>query len=413
MSKPGGISFGLNLSKKKGTQKPALAKRKPFGGNDDSDDDTAKPSAGKAQSIGELDGFDAPAAAIEEDTLALRKKAKAKKNAPPAEPPTLKSKKHQESAMFGDLSSAFTSRKNAAAAEEVDPSVYDYDRVYDSLKPAKAAAATDEEAEAARKPRYMKSVIAAAAVRKRDALIAEEKKIARERLEEGEEFAEKEKFVTEAYRKQQEENRRIEEEEKRREEEEERKNKTGGMSAFYKGLLNRGEERHQEVMKAADEKARSAPAPAEEEAEEAEEEATDADRANDINEKGGNIAVNEDGQVVDKRELLRGGLNVGAKKEAQVRRETNRPKEDRRDQASGSGFIGTGGKGAMRERQTRMLEQQLAESLKRSREEEEQEREKIETSAKSRKTEGEISSAKERYLARKREAEEAKKKAAE
>ncbi|CRK39634.1 hypothetical protein BN1723_018728, partial [Verticillium longisporum] len=94
----------------------------------------------------------------------------------------------------------------------------------------------------------------------RDALIAEEKKIAREREEEGEAFADKEKFVTEAYRKQQEENRRIEAEEKRREEEEERKNKAGGMTAFYKGLLNRGEERHQEMMKAAEEQAKNAPA---------------------------------------------------------------------------------------------------------------------------------------------------------
>ncbi|KAM0334243.1 hypothetical protein ACHAQA_001265 [Verticillium albo-atrum] len=408
MSKPGGISFGLNLSKKSGASKPALAKRKPFGGNDDSDDDTPKASAGRAQAIGELDGFDTLSTAPADDALGSSRRSKKKNAAAPAEPPSLKARKQQqESAMFGDLSSAFTSRKNAAAAEEVDASVYEYDRVYDSLKPAKKA--PDEEAEAARKPRYMKSVLAAAAVRKRDALIAEEKKIARERDEEGEEFAEKEKFVTDAYRKQQEENRRIEEEEKRREEEEEKKNKTGGMSAFYKGLLNRGEERHQEVMKAADEKAKSAPAAEEEDTEK---EATEADRANDINKQGGSIAVNEEGQVVDKRELLRGGLNVGAKKEAQVRKDASRPKEDRRDQASGSGFVGAGGKGAMRERQTRMLEQQLAESLKRSREEEEQEREKIESSSKSRKTEGEISSAKERYLARKREAEEAKKKKA-
>ncbi|EEY22703.1 conserved hypothetical protein [Verticillium alfalfae VaMs.102] len=197
------------------------------------------------------------------------------------------------------------------------------------------------------------------------------------------------------------------------------------MTAFYKGLLNRGEERHQDMMKAAEEQAKNAPAEREkkeekgqqqqqqqqqQDEEQPDKEATDANRASEINKKGGKIAINEDGQVVDKRELLRGGLNVGAKKEAQVRREASRPKDDGRDRGSGSGFVGAGGKGAMRERQTRMLEQQLAESLKRSREEEEQEREKIETSAKSRKTEGEISSAKERYLARKREAEEAKKK---
>ncbi|CRK29653.1 hypothetical protein BN1723_000561 [Verticillium longisporum] len=175
MSKPGGISFGLNLSKKPGLQKkPALAKRKPFGGNDDSDDDnsssTAKPTAGKVQAIGGLDGFDAPGAAAAgrnpededegDDALAQRRKAKAKRNAPPAAPPTLKARKNQESALFGDLAGALTARRNAAAAEAVDPSVYDYDGVYDALKAAARRDPTgddDEEAEAARKPRYMKS----------------------------------------------------------------------------------------------------------------------------------------------------------------------------------------------------------------------------------------------------------------
>ena len=73
------------------------------------------------------------------------------------------------------------------------------------------------------------------------------------------------------------------------------------------------------------------------------------------------------------------------------------------------GVFANGGKQAMRERQTRMLEAQLEETLKRSREEEDKEREKVELVAKSRKTEADISSAKERYLARKKAAEEAKK----
>jgi hypothetical protein len=49
--------------------------------------------------------------------------------------------------------------------------------------------------------------------------------------------------------------------------------------------------------------------------------------------------------------------------------------------------------------------------LKRSREAEEAQREEAERASKSQKTEGDISSAKERYLARKRAAEEAKKEA--
>ncbi|KAI1195561.1 coiled-coil domain-containing protein 55-domain containing protein [Nemania serpens] len=265
----------------------------------------------------------------------------------------------------------------------------------------------------------MKSLMASAAVRKRDALIAEEKKIAREREEEGEAYAGTEKFVTDAYKRQQEENRRIEEEERAREEEESRKNRGGGMTAFYKDLLERGDRRHAEVLKAAEERVRSGPKPEdrgkgqeEGEKEKGEEKTrTDADVAREINEKGGNITINEDGQVVDKRELLRGGLNLGARKKTEdARRDKGRgpDRSDEREQARG--FIGSGGKQAMRERQTRMLEAQLEQTLKRSLEQEAEEQEKAERAAKSRKTEKDISSAKERYLARKRQAEEEKKK---
>ncbi|KAL2753357.1 hypothetical protein ACRALDRAFT_2043792 [Sodiomyces alcalophilus JCM 7366] len=406
MSKSG-LSFGLNLTKKSGTSKPAPARRKPiFGGADDGsdNDDASQPNTGQAEVIGELGGFDAGPSSIKESGARRSKK----KSAPLTEPPTLKPKKQPENVMFSDLSSSLASRKHAEAAEDLDPSIYDYDKVYDTFKPQKKKATADEEAE--RKPKYMSSLLAAAAVRKRDALIAEEKKIAREREAEGEEYAEKEKFVTEAYKKQQEENRRIEEEEKRREEEEARKNKTGGMNAFYKGLLNRHDENHRAVMKAAEEKAKSGYTQ-DDEPDEAEKEVTDVDRAREIIERGGDVAINEEGQVVDKRQLLGGGLNVSARKQAQVKKEASRPRQESRDQGPRSGFVGAGGgRGAMRERQTRMLEQQLEAALKRSREEEEQEREKLERATKSRKTESEISSARERYLARKREAEEAKKK---
>ncbi|OHF00156.1 coiled-coil domain-containing protein 55 [Colletotrichum orchidophilum] len=403
MSKPG-LSFGLSLGKKPGASKPAPGKRKPFGakafGGDDDSDNDAPNSGTKIESLDELGGFEVDSSSSRQENGGKRSKSK---NALPTQPPTSRAKK-QESTMFGDLSGSLASKKHAEAAEELDPSVYDYDGVYESFKPQKKTTKEDVE----RKPKYMKSLLAAADVRKRDALIAEEKKIAREREAEGEEYADKEKFVTEAYKKQQEENRRIEEEERRREEEEAKKNKTGGMSAFYKNLLNKGEERHAEVVKAAEDKAKAGPTVPEED--DASKEKSEADLAQEINQKGGAVVVNEDGQVVDKRQLLRGGLNVGAKKEAQVREEAARPRESRPERGAGTGFVGSGGKGAMRERQTRMLEAQLEAALKRSREEEEAEREKVERVTKTRKTDGEISSAKERYLARKREAEEAKKK---
>ncbi|KAI0393924.1 hypothetical protein F5Y17DRAFT_430278 [Xylariaceae sp. FL0594] len=410
MSKPG-LSFGLNLAKKPSASEPALAKRKPmFGGEDDSDDDVKGQNNGPRETA--ITDFDDEALISKRPESPKSKKPSSKlKGGPPSQPPTSKNKKSQIS-MYGDLSSALESRRHREAAEEADPSIYDYDAVYDTLKPEKKVAQEDAE----RKPKYMKNLIASAAVRKRDALIAEEKKIAREREEEGEEYADKEKFVTEAYKRQQEENRRLEEEERRREEEEAKKNQGGGMTAFYKDLLAKGDERHAEIVKAAEERARLGPRPEGEEVQE-EKVKTDADIAREINEKGGHIAINEDGQVVDKRELLKGGLNVVAKKKPEktpsdAKKEAERIRHEREQQQQNRGFVGSGGKQAMRERQTRMLEAQLEQSLKRSLEQEEEERQKIERATKSRKTETDISSAKERYLARKKAAEEEKKKAA-
>ncbi|KAI2630720.1 hypothetical protein GGR54DRAFT_165707 [Hypoxylon sp. NC1633] len=399
MSKPG-LSFGLNLAKKPGTSKP-VPKRKPMFDDDDGSDDDANGSNDQPQAteISELDDFK-----IQSTGPKSSKKSTSKpKNGQPVQPPNSKSKKSQIS-MYGDLSSSLESRKHKEAAEELDPSIYDYDAVYDSLKPEKKVTQEDVE----RKPKYMKNLLASAAVRKRDALIAEEKKIARERAEEGEDYADKEKFVTEAYKKQQEENRRIEEEERRREDEEAKTNKGGGMTAFYKDLLERGDQQHAEVVKAAEERAKAGPKEKEEVQEEKVE--TDADVAREINKKGGSIAINEDGQVVDKRELLKGGLNLGAIKKQEPRKETRGP-DQRNDRGHPRGFVGSGGKQAMRERQSRMLEAQLEQALKRSMDDDEEERQKVERASKSRKTETDVSSARERYLARKREAEEAKKKA--
>lgn len=398
MSKPT-LAFGLGAKNPK-VNKPANLKSKPvFGAHDDDSDDepTAKPAA-KVQAIdGDLD--DIMTIDTQEDEP---KKASKKKSGPPKEPPKMKSKV-QPNLMFGDLSSSLESRKHAEAASGLDASVYEYDAVYDSLKPKKSDTPEDRE----RKPKYMRNLLQAAEVRKRDALIAEEKKIAREREEEGEEFEGKEKFVTEAYKKQQLENKRLEEEEKIREAEEAKKNKGGGMSAFYRNMLKKDEARHAQVMEAAENLVKDGPRPSSEADEQATEENAEAERVRELNKDGAKIAVNEDGQVVDKRQLLKGGLNVGSKKKAELAREAHKPtaEPERRKDMSG---LQMGKKQAMRERQSRMMAEQLEQSLKRSREAADAQREEAERNAKSRKTEGEISSAKERYLARKRAAEEAK-----
>jgi Nuclear speckle splicing regulatory protein 1, N-terminal len=66
-------------------------------------------------------------------------------------------------------------------------------------------------------PKYISNLLTSAATRKLDYIRAEDKLIQREREAEGDEFADKEKFVTQAYKDQMAEVRKAEEEEKKRE----------------------------------------------------------------------------------------------------------------------------------------------------------------------------------------------------
>jgi coiled-coil domain-containing protein 55 len=395
-----GLSYGLNITKKQPFgSRPGPGKRKPiFHEDDNSDGEESQEPGVVVEEIGEIGGLDTSQNHNPAHDGPKKPGLLSKPN-----PGALGSKKASES-LYGDLSTTFTSKKHADTAEGLDASIYDYDAVYDSMKPQKKTTVEDKE----RKPKYMNNLLAAAAVRKRDATIAEEKKLAREREAEGEEFADKEKFVTSAYKKQQEENRRLEEEERIREEQEQKKNKGMGMTNFFKNVLEKGEQKHAEIVKAAEERAKVGPIADEIEADK---EKTEAEIAREINEKkAGAIVVNDEGQVVDKRQLLKGGLNILPKQKSSMPTSSSRGASTASDRARGSGMVGAGGgKQAMRERQSRMMEAQLEQATKRALEEEEEERLRVERASKSRKTEGEIMSAKERYLARKREAEEAKK----
>jgi coiled-coil domain-containing protein 55 len=387
-----GLSYGLNITKKPNGSRPQPAKRKPIFDEDDSDGENNTKEAG-VEEIGEIGGISTGPKSSQQAPGSKLNKSK----------PGAPGPKKAPISMYGDLSTSFTSKKHADTAEELDANIYDYDAVYDSLKPQKKTTVEDKE----RKPKYMSNLLAAAAVRKRDATIAEEKKLARDREAEGDEFADKEKFVTSAYKKQQEENRRLEEEERIREEQEQKKNKGAGMTNFYKNMLEKGEQEHAEVVKAVEERIKNGP----QQEEEAEKIKTDADLAREINQKAaGAIAVNDEGQVVDKRQLLKGGLNIVPKPRDAASAGGARDGPSLSDRSRGPAFVGAGGgKQAMRERQTRMMEAQLEQATKRALDDEEEDRQKVERASKSRKTEGDIMSAKERYLARKREAEEAKK----
>ncbi|KAJ5502945.1 hypothetical protein N7463_005819 [Penicillium fimorum] len=305
---------------------------------------------------------------------------------------------------YTNLASMHSSNMHAKAAEELDPLIYSYDEVYDSLhaKPAKTSVETKSDT-----PKYMQNLLQTAEIRKRDQLRAKDRQLAREREAEGEEFADKEKFVTSAYKAQQVELRKAEEEEARREkEEEERRKKSGGtgMIGFYRDVLSRGEARHEEAIKAAEETARRLKAGEIVEETEDKEDKTDAQKAQDLNYQGARVVVNDEGQVVDKRQLLSAGLNVAPKPKSQA----PAPKAGASRPIAGRPSAGyQGGRGAQRARQTDMVASQYEERARQEEEAEAAKLKEIAEKSRSRKTAVDVSSAKERYLARKREREEA------
>jgi len=388
------LQYGLNIPRKilSGPTKSIPVKRKAiFDDDSESDNGAAPPQAG----FQEIQTFD-------KDTATAKPSRKSQTTSKPL-PPKPSRPKSVIPQHAADLSTLRHQTKQMAVAQTVDPTIYDYDAAYDALHVTSAAKKAAARADAQqRKPKYMENLLEAAEVRKQDQLRAKDKLLQKEREAEGEEFADKEKFVTEAYREQQEEVRRVEEEERRREEVEEGKRKGRGMSGFYRGVMDEDEVRHREAVKAAAEGVKVGEQLV---VDEETEEKTAAELAREMNEKGANIIINEEGQVADKRQLLSAGLNVAPKPKSGT---TIAQKSDfgmsfrPGIQQAYQGRSDT--QKAQRDRQTRMMEAQLEQVTKRAAAEEAEEMQKIERAAKSRKTEGDVSSAKERYLQRKREA---------
>lgn len=121
-----------------------------------------------------------------------------------------------------------------------DPTVYEYDAVYDKMEENKKAANV-KDPEKDRKPKYIQGLLKSAAARKREYERTVERQVQKEREKEEGEFDDKEAFVTEAFRKKMQE--QAEEEERlRRQEAIEAANdvtKQKDLSLFYRNLLNR------------------------------------------------------------------------------------------------------------------------------------------------------------------------------
>jgi coiled-coil domain-containing protein 55 len=195
---------------------------------------------------------------------------------------------------------------------------------------------------------------------------------------------------------------------RREAEEEERKRKGGGMSGFYKDLLKRDEERSLQIAKAAQE---AATKPKTKTMDDEVEEETEAKLAEKLKEKGAHVVVNDDGEIVDKRQLLSAGLNV-AKKPKAVTEVADKVAPSGTKAADYSRSVAANtARQSQRERQTRMMAAQLEEMAQKQAQQEAEGQKAVEEKAKSQKTGSDILSAKERFLARKREREEEAKKA--
>jgi len=159
----------------------------------------------------------------------------------------------------------------------------------------------------------------------------------RERAQEGDEFADKEKFVTEAYKEQLAAIRKAEEEEKTKagkchnvfpyipltqtvsELAKKQKPSTTGMAHFYQTLLQQSNEKHAAAVAAVSKPLKSLGGPnfairkPDDLVPPVAEQASDLELAQVAQAQGKHVELNDDNQIIDKRDLLSAGLNLSGK----------------------------------------------------------------------------------------------------
>jgi coiled-coil domain-containing protein 55 len=402
------MKFGFNLKNKapnalaKAGAKPVQKKKKPLLDDDEDDDIKGKAKAANgAQEIAEFNFDDTLTSAPEPSKPSSSKPKKGQPIAPPSHKPK---PKHDDPTLSEHSASAREAEQRAQEALAADATIYDYDAAYEAQQASLALKKAAEQADpSGPKTKYMDSLFAAAELRKADQQRARDKQLQRERENEGDEFADKEKFVTSAYVSAQEESLRAEAEEKARVAAEEENRRKYGMQGFHKQMLAEREKRHQEAVEAAAQVAKQGiklPSGAEEKRKDEQELIAELKR------QGKDIHLNEAGEIADKTQLLKAGLNVVAKPKPTS---TSTPSSTIPARAAVP-MHAKGGRHAQRERQTQMVAQQIEAAAKRKADEDAQEEAKLLHASKSQKTQTDILGAKERYLQRKREAAAAKEK---
>ncbi|KAA1073945.1 hypothetical protein PGTUg99_025911 [Puccinia graminis f. sp. tritici] len=322
------------------------------------------------------------------------------------------------------ISSSKLSRQQKLAQEEatkLDSTIFEYDQVYDLMKLADSKAKLEKEQKGAeRKPQYISGLIETAKQRKIDRVRAEDKMVQRERELEGEEFANKDEFVTPAYLQQQKELREAEEAEKLKAEQTPNKQV---MTTFYQNILEEESKRHEAAVKAVAAAAATTKKPSpsgislglsatfsnvngnsaqnsQQPQYDPEPEAVPSETklAAEIGKKlGRKVDLDDEGRIVDHRQLLTGGLNIGppklvgpqqpkkigfalpiAERRAQEEREKEANRKSKEDQDADldeeDGLTQAEKIKLSRERQSTLLQQQLLELENKKRKAEEDSR---------------------------------------
>ncbi|EGN95943.1 hypothetical protein SERLA73DRAFT_185382 [Serpula lacrymans var. lacrymans S7.3] len=314
-----------------------------------------------------------------------------------------------------NVGSSKATKKRMDNEMKVDATVYEYDEVWDKMQEAKQKQKEAKEVDAkARKPKYIHGLLNSAATRRLDYLRAEEKMIQREREAEGDEFNDKEAFVTQAYKDQMAEVRRAEEEEKKRDELERKKkgDSSTGMAHFYRKLLEETEQKHEETVAATSSQSKPVKGP---------QGPTpnltitkppnfttksDLELARLAREQGKDVELNDDNQIVDKRDLLSAGLNLSAPNTRRLglQKATGTAKDGQTEEVQAHRAVGTAAsRREINERRARDIRRQVEEEEERMAKQRELEnQEAIQRVVMKRNTRDDIMSAHERYLERKR-----------
>ena len=193
--------------------------------------------------------------------------------------------------------------------------------------------------------------------------------------------------------------------------EEERKKNKGmgtGMAHFYKKLLEESEQQHEETVAATNSKPVKGPQgpspnltivkPPEFKPR------SDAELAQIAREQGKDVELNDDNQIVDKRELLSAGLNLSAPNTRKLGLQKAKATEGAEDAPAAHRAVGTAAsRKEINARRAREVERQMESERERILEDRKrQEQESLNRVVAKRNTEESVQSAKERYLARKR-----------